>query len=462
VVEDARITVAEPEPALEAGTAIAGSWHVERSLGRHGGVSFHLLRDADGAGWAIGARLGEQAPDPEVDETQALFWGTVRRILRDERFGRVVLDELPDGHLLADRLVEGRAPAAGLAARLAERVREAHRRGWCHGALAPELVVVGDEGIAVAGWGLAAGEAEDLKARDSSALSGLEGRAAPSTASLRAAIVSDHLPTLREALERWRNEGGADGDPDARRAADALQRLERRVAEQLGRARSMLDRGDTLGAVACCREAIRLGAEDAAMPLLEAARRASRRQLSVRRLPSRQVIAGLLVGGAIVGLLIVSIMLALREDPAVAALRQRVSAVEQQGGLRAAVRLLIDEHESGRLAGTVDELLARRLSALAQAERTRVVALRSGVVARGGRPREADAIVEQALAQLDQLAAEGPSAAALAVRLDNALAEIDRASVLYRASVALSVEEVEQGVEELLAIDPVFSAEAAR
>ncbi|GAB4223188.1 MAG: hypothetical protein Kow0062_22780 [Acidobacteriota bacterium] len=469
MAEDDLITLPELETGedLAPGTAIAGSWRVERSLGEHGGVAFHLLRAEDGAGLAIAARAPVEAGEPAVDEEQAAFWGTVRRVLRDERLGRIVLDELPDGALLADRIAAGREAAAGPCARLEERVREAHRLGWAHGALAPELVVVGDEGLAVAGWGIAAGDPEDLKARDSSALAGLgagarEPREALSTASLRAAIVSDHLPTLRAALEQWQRDGGSPVEPDALRAADALARLERRVAEQLGKARSMLERGDTLGAVACCREAIRLGAEQEAGPLLEAARRASRRQLSVRRLPSRQVLSGVALAAVILGLLAVALVLALREDPALAALRERVAAAEREQGLRAAVRLLIDARDGGRALEEVDVLLSRRLAALAEAERTRMVGLRADVVARGGRPRRADEIAEQALDQLEQLAGEGAGAAALSVRLDNILGEIDRAAVLYRASVALSVEEVEQGVEELIAIDPVLATETPR
>ncbi len=462
MAEDDLITMPGVQPPIEVGATIAGTWRVERELGEHGGVAFYLLRDAEGTGLAIGAPLDDEAPEPVVDEHEAAFWGTVRRVLRDDRFGRLVLDELPPGTLLSDRLTGGRTPAAGVPVQLVERVREAHRRGWAHGALAPELIVSGDEGLAVAGWGIAPGDAEDQKARDSSALAALEGCSAPSTVTLRAAIVSDHLPTLRTALDQWRRQGGADSDPDALRAADALARLERRVDEQLGKARSMLARGDTLGAVACCREAIRLGAEDQAAPLLDAARRTSRRQLSVRKLPARQLVTGLVIGGAIVGLLVLALVIAFREDPTVAALQARVTTVERDLGLREAVRLLLEERDAGIGAETIDPMLARRLGALAEAERTRIVGLRADVVARGGRPRRADEIAEQALAQLDQLASEGPAAAALSIRLDNTLAEIDRAALLYRASVALSVEEVEQGVEELIAADPVFGPEGVR
>lgn len=498
-IEGTVSTNTETAVVLEPGTPMGCGWVVERPIAAPGGLVAALLHDEEGVGRAIGIVLPPDREEPPLDEAQAAHWGIVRRVLPDEVLGRVVIDEVPDGPLLAERLVPGKVSSAGILDPLASKMRVAHRKGFAHGALHAEMIVLGDDGLAAAGWGIAQGSIDALKARDMAAVAALQGRAAAlatvapmlddepvsiapppapaagdadadyeptgltgstaipaGNAALRAAIRSDSLSTLREALASFEAGGGAAEDGDALRARDALARLERRIDEHLDRARALLAQGDTLGVVASCREAIRLGAEDEARPILDQARRTTRRQLSTRKLPPPGVLISIAGGVVIFVLLLVAGLLALREAPEDEALRAQAQTIAEQQGWRESVSALILRREEGDRRELVRDLLGTHLEELARSERERLLARRDEVVATGARPRQADVVAEEAMQTLDALAAEGADAPALSVQLVDALAEIDRASALYRASTELSAPEAERAVEALLARDPVF------
>jgi hypothetical protein len=467
-------------PVLSVGSILAGGWVVERLLEEGDGLEGALCRKQSSE-MAICTPLPADHPGPSLDEEQWALWGTARRILPDEQFGRVVVDEVPDGELLAARLQQGRPLSAGLHEQLVEKIRAAHRRGWTHGQLTTDRILVGDEGLTLAGWGLTLDDPIAARARDEAVLAVLAGAPASGAAeaepgegadatdpeeaptdagALRSAIRSGHLLTLRQALETWTQAGGDPGHPDAVRARDALARIEQRVDEQLGQARRLLAAGDTLGVVAACREAIRLGAEEEASPLLREARRQSRRQLGGGRLPPLRVIATLAAGGVVLLLLVIALVLGLREPPEHGALREQVEVLASLRGPRAAVSHLIALKEAGDQRQLVIDLLDESLVALGEAERQSMMNLRREAVVQGAQPRRADTAADTALARLRGLVAEGPEQPALGARLRDVLGEIDAAASVYRAAVAITEEHAVSAVDLLLAEDPAFAGPA--
>ncbi len=533
--------------ALEPGQVIAGSWAIERPLAEVGGLVALLARGLE-SGRAILFILPDAAPDPVLDEDEAARWGTVRRVLRDEAQGRVVIDEVPEGGLLAERLALGMPPAAGLIDDLSKRLRACHRTGGAHGQLAPDRIVLGPEAAVVAGWGLGGEHVEQRRSRDLAWIARLAALSAPvrrpaeapapepepaaviavpptpvpagepadtlasparevaptepvgdaraagapdvetrvppeaetrvetnapdvesatgpptgtagaaATHRLQAAIVSDHVPTLAQALDEWERDGGAADDPIARRGRDALSRLQKKVENALGEARQRLAAGDPLGAVTPCREAIRLGAEAEAEPLLNQARRQARQLVSHRRLPSPRVLAYAAGAAVVVLLLVAALIVGLRPDRDVVALRAAVQAVGATRGERAAVLELLARRDRGDDEDAVAAVLGERLQALPGQERDRLTKLRREAVAQGARPREADLLSDQALARLAEMSNAGPAAPGLRSRLQQAFMDLDRAAALYRTSASVGAVEAARGVDGLLAVDPVFA-----
>ncbi len=490
-------------PVLAIGTELMGGWRVVRLLSDVSGQEAVLVED-DAFGRAICFVLPADAPDPAIDDASASRWGTNRRLLRDEVYGRILLDEVPDGPLLADRLAEGWSPTQAWFEELGTRVREQHRaEGW-HGQLAPDRIVIGQEGLAVAGWGLGAGDAADLRARDLAALGAVAGMAgktavpapprpvetpetvagpstldfdlepgesapagpppppgAPDTTALRAAISADHLPHLREAIESWRAGGGSEHLPDFVRARDALERLERRVADQLDGARRMLERGDPLGAVAACREVIRLGAEEEAGPLLKQARRQAKQMLSRGRLPSLRQLGIGAAGLAVVLLLLLGLWSVLPDSAEGERLVTTVEELAAAEGERKAVNLLLGLRTRNEASDELEQLLSEHYAAMVDGERQRLVDLRREVVARGARPRDGDALAEQALGALEALPGDPIfQSPMLASRIGQHLAELDKVAALYRADTVVREEDAVRAVELLVADDPVFVAPA--
>ncbi|UCF66342.1 MAG: hypothetical protein JSV80_11150 [Acidobacteriota bacterium] len=451
----------------EIGEPLAGGWRVERLLGEHERI-LAVLAQGDAGARALCFVLPADSPDPELDDTVAAGWGSTRVVLRDERWGRVVVDEIGEGPLLCDRLQRGSIPPQAWMDELRRRVNAQHRRGALHGQLRPELIAISPGGPQIGGWGLVAASAEELEAIDATALAQIAGAAGEGSAeqrgpALRAAIVSDHLPTLRRAIEQHQLSQGSDAwrgstsDKDLARALDALTRIEQKVATQLAEARHRLDEGDPLGAVAACREAIRLGAEDEAEPLLRQARRQARRMLNRRGLAVSA--RGWIVGAAALVVLAAcgfALLVAGGRSNGEPSLESVVARHAAAGGPRAAVRALLSLYERGELPPSGHDLLSEQLRQLASSERQRLVELRRDAVAQGARPRAADPLAEQALDEMDGLAREfQPSG--LAGRLTQALSHVDRAASLYRASLGLSPEEAMRAVEQLILDDRVFT-----
>ncbi|MDQ7007023.1 MAG: hypothetical protein Q9Q40_07305 [Acidobacteriota bacterium] len=468
----------ETTPVIEAGTEFAGGWRVERVLTEVAGLEAYYA--VDGAyGRAICFLLPPDAPDPELDEEAAAAWGTTRCILRDPVLGRIVLDEVPEGPLFADRLAEGWTPGAAFLDPISTVLRREHRRGRWHGQLAPDRVVLGADHVAIAGWGLCDGDASDLRARDLAGLAALSGHAdrsrggvgdagpggsdrsvSPSSAALSAlcaAMASDHLPTLRAALDRWREDGGDEQVPEYRRALDALERIERKVDEHLEAARLQVERGDPLGAVAACREVVRLGAEDRALPLMKQARRQARDMLGGRRPFVRR--AWIVAAGA-VGLLLCGLLgwwLMGRGGDSGEIARQ-AALMARTHGERAVIAWLLDLRVTGESSAETEALLTGHLQALAAQERQKMLELRREIVSQGARPRQADRLAEESLARLDALAAADPLSAGFGTRLTRVLIDVDKAAARYRAGARIDNASALRAVEQLLREDPLFGA----
>ncbi len=462
-------TLAGPPPeAPPAGELLGGTWIVLEPVETPAPWPVVRLRGEDGTP-AIGVLLGDDGPDPVLDEKLAAHWNVSRRVLRDPVHGRVLVDELPDGPGIVDE-ADGLAPP-GAVDELSRKVQEAHRRGMPHGLLLPALVVRGPEGIAAAGWGILVEPREEAIARDLAAIGALEGStgrvpaegASPGAAAesvLRPALFSDHLPTLAAAIERAREAGVPEDDPLFVRARDALARLEGKVESCLASARERLERGDPLGAVAACREAIRLGAEEEAGPLLAEARRQARRMVGKPRVGRRAARVG--AAGAVLLLALAAAFLLSRggnDDSGLLVARAERMA-EEQGAREAATFLLGRWRESGgppSLEGPIETFLRRT----AREERERLLALRREVVRRGGRPRRADRLADRALEELDRVAAAGLAQPNPDLRLARALLEVDRAASFYRAATVLTAAQAASAVDGLLRIDPVFAPDGA-
>ncbi|MBP7147989.1 MAG: hypothetical protein KBD01_10620 [Acidobacteria bacterium] len=453
---------------LAIGERLAGCWIVCRVFDADDACPAALARDESSSGRAFVFVL-DAAGDPRLDDLTGC-WGTSRRVLRDDRFGRVVIDEVPEGQLLSEMVAEEGAPTPRAVEDVVRKVRAAHKAGQAHGRLSPDLVVLGDDGPAIAGWGIAVGDPAELTARDQAFLAGLPaagdtgatGEAgAPAAAGappqLRAAITSDHLPTLRRALEQWEAQGNAADDPDVLRARDALARLERKIGARLDEARRLIDGGDPLGAVAACREAIRAGAEQEAEALLKQARRQARRLVSRPSAPPWRRIAALAGAAAALALLVAALWIALRPSRSAGVLATRVAAIERAEGRRAAVRFLVGRVEQGDRGAEALQLLGTKLETLARAERDQLLALRERVAAQGARPREADALAEQALATLDDLARQSAGGPGAGTRFQRALLSIDRAASAYQAAARFEVPQAARAVEALIAQDPAFA-----
>ncbi len=495
------MSITPTAPALAAGSRLAGSWVVERRLADVGGLPALLAQGVDG-GRAILFVLPDAAADPVLDEGEAARWGTVRHVVRDPEHGRVVVDEVPEGALLSDRLALGMTPSQGLVDELARRLREMHRKTGAHGQLAPDRVVIGPEGPSVAGWGLGSEDVEQRRGRDLAWISRLAGLAGskprrgpdeensptgivaaanenaptetgprevtaetaptgpvadgPGTHRLQAAILSGHIPTLRQALDEWAAGGGRADEPAVLRARDALGRLEKKVETALEDARKRIAEGDPLGAVAPCREAVRLGAEAEAEPLLKQARRQAKQMVATpRRAPSTRT---LYVAGAGVAALfvVVALVLALKPSGSTKRLRAEAEAAASRDGERAAVLLLLGHRERGEDSSALDALLTEHLATLGRDERERLTRLRRESVAQGARPRDVDGQTEDALRRLGDVISSGVDAPALKPRLQQALLQLDRAAMLYRTSTRLGVADAARAAERLIAEDPVF------
>jgi hypothetical protein len=464
---------------LAPGATIAGNWTLVSMLETLGGIPAGLARGS-GRGVAIVFFLPESAPAPALEVDQEALWGTVRRVLRDETYGRVVLDEVPDGERLSDRIAQGAGAALGALGELKKRVGQAHQRGWVHGLLAADRVVCGAEGVSVAGWGLVGDDTRDRVSQDQAALSALASAAgvrerapdepsltgplvvdqSPEAAALRAATRADHLPGLRQAIEHWRQGGGSDEHPDARRAADALARLERKVLTHLDQAAAMLQAGDPLGAVGACREAIRLGAsEDEAGPLMQQARKQAHRLVGGGRLPSRRMLAAGGAGVAALGLVVILVLGALRPSPEEGKARTEAMMRAARDGERGAAIWLAEQRENGQRGAWIDGLIASHLDRMVQQERERLVAQKRDAVAQGGVPQEADQLARGALAELEEVAQrrEDP---ALATRLKSTLVALDRAAASYRSGLRLGANDAARAVEQLVAADARARQEA--
>lgn len=466
-----------------AGESLAGGWEVERELQVFG--SLPALLAVDGVGdRAIVFLLPAEAPDPPLDDERAARWGTtLRRVLRDETWGRLVIDGIPEGHLLVDWLEAGRELPGRWVDRLSELVREDHRDGAWHGQLGPDRIVVGEQGLVAAGWGLGGDDAEAQRSRDLAGLAALASRrggaeaapargehqpGAPGAAAsprLQAALAADHIPTLREALEELERAAAA-GEPveqaELARARDALQRLETRAASQLEAAERMIEQGDPLGAVAACREAIRVGEEERAQPILNQARRQAKRLVSGReRSLRRRLVLGGAAAAAVVVLLIglVAWLLPSGTPSAWEAQRQEL---EEQGGRRAVVGWLAEQASRGEGGAQVRERLAQELRRLADEERARLLELRRESVARGARPHRADSIAEAGLNTLAGLAASDAGSPPSPATIRQVLRDVDRAATRYRAATAIDAGTAASAVDRLIELDPVFAGGGGR
>lgn len=461
--------VGPPPAAPPAGELLGGSWIVLEPVETPAPFPVVRLRGEDGTP-AIGVLLGDDGPDPVLDEDLAALWNVSRRVLRDPVHGRVLVDELPEGPGIVDD-ADGIAPP-GPVEELSRKVQEAHRRGVPHGLLVPALVVRGPEGVAAAGWGILVDPREEAVARDLAALGALEGSTgripaegtSPGVAAetvLRPALFSDHLPTLAAAIERAREAGVPEDDPLFVRARDALARLEGKVEACLASARERLERGDPLGAVAACREAIRLGAEEEAGPLLTEARRQARRLVGKPGVGRR--VAWL---GAAAAVLLVAVVLAVvswggGEGDDADLLLARAERMAEERGARAAATLLLGRWRESGGAPSLEEPIEALLRRTAREERERLLALRREVVRRGGRPRRADRLADRALEELDRVAAAGLSQPNPDLRLARALLEVDRAASFYRAATVLTAAQAASAVDGLLRVDPVFAPAGA-
>jgi len=158
------------------GTIVGGEWVVERPLAEMGGVAAALVQGLE-RGRAILFRLPPGVPPPDVDPALEALWGTRRALIDDPACGHLVVDEVPEGPLLSDRMALGAPPSVGVADMLGGKLRAAHRAGRPHGQFAPDRIVLAEAGPVVAGWGLWGGTLEEKKARDLVWLSRVNERA---------------------------------------------------------------------------------------------------------------------------------------------------------------------------------------------------------------------------------------------------------------------------------------------
>jgi hypothetical protein len=464
--------------APDVGEPLAGGWHVERQLQPAGEMPVLLVVD-DVGDRAIAFVLDAGAADPPLDEERAARWGTLRRVLRDETWGRLVVDGIPEGELLTDWMAAGKEVPPAWIDQLGDRLRADHRDDAWHGQLAADRIVVGDQELAVAGWGLGGDDdADGQRSRDLAALAALTGRRGaqesarstgtveigPASPRMQAALAADHIPTLREALsevEQALERGELDGEPaELARARDALQRLEAKATAQLESAERMITQGDPLGAVAACREAIRLGEEERAEPILKEARRQARRLLTGGERDAWRRWLFVAVGVAALAIVVVVGALWLMPGGGESPLEARLAELEQAGGRRAVVRWLAELEARGEGTVRTRELLATELQRLADEERARLLELRRRTVARGARPHRADRLAENGLATLAGLAAGDAGPAPTPAAIQQVLRDVDRAATRYRAATAIDTETAAAAVDRLLVTDPVFAGSA--
>lgn len=448
-----------PTKAPEVGQQIGDAWRVRATLNSVDSIPAFVLQ-ADSGARAIGFLLADHHPEPQVGDPGAGFWGTVRRVVLDQEFGRVVVDEIGSGTLLAERIAQGWTIPPAWLERFAERVREYHRLGEGHGQIAPDRIVLAADAVRVAGWGLCGDEADDRRARDTAALAEMSGLShtsvgpaepAPADSRLRAAIRSNHLPTLRREIARAPT--GADAADELARARDALARLQRRVDERLVNAREMLRKGDPFGAVSACREVITLGAEDQAMPLLRQARRQARDL--VRKVPKRRRRgAWVLLALALVGLGIAGLVWR-TQSAAPDEISELVAEKARTQGERAVVQMLLAVHARGELNEENETTLREYLRRLAISERERTLSLRRDAMADGSRPMQADEEAERALNELERLPTE-PLDRGVQTRVKRLLAKIDAVGSIYRAAIGISADDAVAATDLLLADDPLF------
>lgn len=479
-----------------AGERLAGVWEVTARIAADQPWPAFEVRHSTGDGRALAFLLPDEAFEPSLDLRLAEIFGTTRRVLRDERYGRIVVDEVPDGAFLDSRLSSGATIPLGLRNEIQRRVRESHHAGAAHGALSPQWIVLGSGELALPGWGLDQHDLSQARARDAAALAALAGAAPAAThetpagpshgptvaaaeprgaigaersvssaelsslaASLRAAIVSDHLPTLRRAYESWVAAVVDPEDGDGVRARDALARLEGKVDGLLQEARRLLERHDLLGATALCREAIRLGAEEEAEPLLRQARRQAKSMLQ----PGRYARLRWPLAAVVVLLVVICgwwLGRARGESVAVIALRQEVATLASQSGARAAVQALFAARGRSELDDVRGALLVAQMKHSAQEERQALLALRESVVQQGGRPAEADTLAERTLAELDVLASGDLDQPGVEAQYQRIVMNLDRAVSLYQVSTEISAAQAARAVDLLLAQDPIFRVEA--
>jgi hypothetical protein len=464
------MTVQAPDlPAC--GDRLTGGWQVERVLSTVGSVPGLLVVDEVGDR-AVAFVLPAEAPDPPLDEERAGRWGTLRRVFRDDTWGRLVIDGVPEGDLLEDWLAQGRELPRAWIDRLSEDVRADHRADAWHGQIAPDRIVVGEQGLVVAGWGLGESHGEAQRSRDLAALAALSSHQGacepPSPRSdgagsgpnisprLQAALAADHIPTLRAALTEL--EASDDGGPgELARARDALQRLESRAASQLEAAERMIEQGDPLGAVAACREAIRIGEEARAQPILNRARREARRLLSgqQRDVWRRYVIYAAGAVAVLVALVSLGAWLMPSGDPS--PFETRLAQLQDEGGRRAVVRWLAEQEARGEGSFESRERLSRELQRLADEERARLLELRRQTVARGARPHRADRIAETGLDTLAGLAAVDAGSPPTPAAIDQVLRDVDRAATRYRAATSIDGATAGEAIDRVLALDPLFA-----
>jgi hypothetical protein len=427
---------------------------------------------------AVAFVLPPEAPDPPLDDERAGRWGTLRRVFRDDTWGRLVIDGVPEGDLLGDWLAQGRELPGAWVDRLSEDVRADHRADAWHGQIATDRIVVGEQGLVVAGWGLGEDQAEAQRSRDLAALAALssrrgaaeampsrgdgEGPSLTTSPRLQAALAADHIPTLREALselESGEGDGPAAGSGELARARDALQRLEARATTQLEAAERMIEKGDPLGAVAACREAIRIGEEARAQPILNRARREARRLLSGQQRDVRRRYATYAAGLVAALVALVALGAWLMPGGEASPLETRLEELSEQGGRRAVVRWLAEQEARGE--GTVEtrDRLAKELQRLADEERARLLELRRQTVARGARPHRADRIAETGLETLAGLAAVDAGSPPTPSAIEQVLRDVDRAATRYRAATTIDGATASEAVDRVLAMDPLFAGE---
>ncbi len=222
----------------------------------------------------------------------------------------------------------------------------------------------------------------------------------------------------------------------------------------------MLQAGDPLGAVAACREAIRLGAsEEEAGPLMRQARKQARQMVGGGKLPSWRMLAAGGAGVAALGLVVMLVLGALRPSPEEGKARTEAMMRAARDGERGAAVWLAEQRESGRRGAWIEALIGNHLGRMVQQERDRLVAQKRDAAAQGGVPQEADQLARGALAELEEVA-QRQDDPALATRLKSTIVALDRAAASYRAGVRLGADDAARAVEQLVAADAAKPREA--